>query len=64
MVRWSVKPVDEGIAMHWISQANIDRLKLLLETETDPTKRAMVICLLTEEETKLLKAEKKGSLSF
>jgi len=33
MVRWSVKPVDEGVAMHWISQANIDGLKLLLETE-------------------------------
>ena len=39
--------------MRRIIQANIDRFKLLLKTETDPTKRAMVICLLTEDEAKL-----------
>ena len=37
-----------------IIQANIDRFKLLLQTETDPTKRAMEIRLLAEEEAKLM----------
>jgi hypothetical protein len=36
-----------------IIQANIDRLKGLLKTETDPTKRAMEARLLAEEELKL-----------
>jgi hypothetical protein len=36
-----------------IIQANIDRFKLLLKTETDPTKRAMESRLLAEEEAKL-----------
>jgi hypothetical protein len=36
--------------MHGIVQANIDRFKLLLETELDQTKRAMIIRLLSEEE--------------
>jgi hypothetical protein len=35
-----------------IIQANIDRFNLLLKTITDPTKRAMVIRLLAEEEAK------------
>jgi len=39
--------------MHRIMQANIDRFNLLLETETDPVKRAMMICVLTEEKQKL-----------
>jgi hypothetical protein len=39
--------------MHRIAQANIDKFKLLLEAETDPTKRAMIIRLLAEEEEKL-----------
>ena len=39
--------------MRRIIQANIDKLKLLLKTETDPTKRAMEIRLLNEEEAKL-----------
>jgi hypothetical protein len=39
--------------MNKIVQANIDRFKLLLGTETDPTKRAMEIRLLAEEEVKL-----------
>jgi hypothetical protein len=38
--------------MHRIIQSNIDRYKLLLETETDPTKRAMILRLLAEEEAK------------
>lgn len=38
--------------MHRIIKANIDRFKKLLETETDPTKRAMVLRLLAEEEEK------------
>jgi len=37
--------------MHRIEQANIDRFTLLLETETDPTKRAMIKRLLAEERT-------------
>ena len=36
--------------MRSIIQANIDRFLELLITETDPTKRAMVIRLLAEEE--------------
>ena len=39
--------------MRRIIQANIDRLKRLLETETDPTKRAMEARPLAEEEEKL-----------
>jgi hypothetical protein len=39
--------------MRRIIQANIDRFKLLLQTETDPTKRAVEIRLLAEEEAKL-----------
>jgi hypothetical protein len=35
-----------------IIQANIDRFNLLLETEIDPAKRAMIIRLLAEEEEK------------
>ena len=35
-----------------IIQANIDRFKLLLTTETDPRKRAMEIRLLAEEQAK------------
>jgi hypothetical protein len=38
--------------MHEIIQANIERFKFLLQTETDPTKRAMEIRLLAEEEAK------------
>ncbi len=39
--------------MRRIIQANIDRFKLLLETEADPTKRSLEIRLLAEEEEKL-----------
>src|SRR6266702_8902376 len=35
---------ERELAMHRIVKANIDKFKKLLET--DPTKRAMVICLL------------------
>ncbi len=45
-----------------IAEANIERFKLLLLTETDPTKRAMVIRLLADEEQRLAtmpKLEKK-----
>ena len=45
--------------MYNIIKANIERFKLLLQTETDPTKRAMEIRLLAEEEAKLPKPEKK-----
>jgi len=38
--------------MRRIIQANIDRLKTLLAQETDPTKRAMELRLLAEEEAK------------
>ena len=38
--------------MRRIIQANIDRLKELLKTETDPTKRTMERRLLAEEEAK------------
>ena len=39
--------------MRRIIQANIERFKELLKTETDPTKRAMEMRLLAEEEAKL-----------
>lgn len=45
--------------MHKIIKANIERFKLLLQTETDPTKRAMELRLLAEEEAKLPKPETK-----
>ena len=41
--------------MRRIIQANIDRLKELLKTETDPTKRAMEMRLLAEEELKQIR---------
>jgi hypothetical protein len=45
---------------HKIIQANIDRFKLLLKTETEPTKRAMMSRVLAEEEAKQVpKLEKK-----
>lgn len=39
-------------AVDKIVQANIDRFIVLLKTENDPTKRAMIIRLLAEERTK------------
>jgi hypothetical protein len=52
--------------MRRIIQANIERLKVLLKTETDPTKRAMEARLLAEEELKkntcLLTTRKKARL--
>jgi len=39
--------------MRRIIQANIDRLKELLKTESDPTRRAMEDKLLAEETAKL-----------
>jgi hypothetical protein len=39
--------------MNKIAQANIDRFNLMLKTETDPTKRAMMIRILGEEKEKL-----------
>jgi hypothetical protein len=40
-------------AVRRIIQANIDKFKLLLKDETDPTKRVVVRRLLDEEEVKL-----------
>lgn len=42
--------------MKRIIQANIDRFKALLETETDPTKRTVLFRLLAEQEAKLHEA--------
>jgi len=42
--------------MRRIIQANIDRFIVLLETEKDPIKRAMIIRLLAEEKEKQIKA--------
>ena len=44
--------------MQSIIKANVERFKLLLSTETDPTKWAMEIRLLAEEEEKLVKMPK------
>ena len=38
--------------MDRIAQANIDRFNLLLETETDATKRFMIFQLMAEEKAK------------
>jgi len=46
----------EESAMLCIVQANIDRFGLLLTSETDPIKRAMIIRLLAEETDKKSKA--------
>ena len=45
--------------MDQIVQANLDRFRWLLETETDPTKRSMLSRLLAEENAKEL-AEVRG----
>jgi len=50
-----------------IIQANIDRLKELLKSETDTTKRAMEMGLLAEEEAKmnqLLQYNKKETKAY
>jgi hypothetical protein len=39
--------------MRKIAQANIDRFNALLEDETDPIKRAMIVQLRAEEQEKL-----------
>ena len=44
--------------MDRIIQANIDRFRLMLKTETDQTKRAMEKRLLAEEEAKQKRAPK------
>jgi hypothetical protein len=41
--------------MYRIIKANIDRFNKLLASESDPTKRAMELRLLAEEEGKLKK---------
>lgn len=41
--------------MKRIIQANIDRFKLMLDEETDSTKRSMIHRLLVEQETELRK---------
>jgi hypothetical protein len=47
--------------VHRIALSNIDRFHLLLETETDPTRRAIMMHLLAEEEEKLKAATKPQS---
>ncbi len=47
--------------MRRIIQANIDRLKVLLKTELDPTRRAMELRILAEEEAKLTRETRKTS---
>ena len=44
--------------MHRIAQANIERFELLLETENEPIKRAMIFRLLREEREKLKDANR------
>ncbi|MEJ2373938.1 MAG: hypothetical protein P8Y71_00545 [Pseudolabrys sp.] len=44
--------------MKRIIQANTDHFKLLLDSESDPTKRAMLHRLLAEQEKKLEAAER------
>jgi hypothetical protein len=49
--------------MNRIAQGNIDKFKLLLETDIDPAKRAMVVRLIAEEdELKQIARSEKGWL--
>jgi hypothetical protein len=48
--------------MRRIIQANIDRFTELLKDETDPTKRALELRLLGEEEVKLAQLPKDAVL--
>jgi len=50
--------------MRRIIQANIDRLKELLKTELDPTRRAMENKLLAEEKAKLTQEPKDKKAAF
>lgn len=50
--------------MRRIIQANIDRFKGLLKTESDPTKRALLARLLSEEEEKLVREPKDKKTAF
>lgn len=43
--------------MRRIIQANIDRFNELLKAETDPTKRALLTCLLADEKANLKKPD-------
>lgn len=50
--------------MRRIIEANIERLKALLKTELDPTKRAMKLRILAEEEAKLAREPKDSKAAF
>ena len=50
--------------MRRIIQANIDRFTLMLGTETDPAKRAILARLLAEQEAKLLHEPKDAKTVF
>jgi hypothetical protein len=50
--------------MRRIIEANIERLKALLKTELDPTKRAMELRILAEEEAKLAREPKDSKAAF
>ena len=50
--------------MREIIQANIDRFKEMLETETETTKRAMLTRLLAEEEEKLVREPKNTKAAY
>jgi hypothetical protein len=57
-VSFSAAAGEMEAIMQSIIKANIERFKLLLTTEPDPTRRATVIRLLSEEEEKLAKMPK------
>jgi hypothetical protein len=50
--------------MRRIIQANIARLKVLLKTELDPTRRSMEMKLLAEEEAKLASEPKDSRAAY
>lgn len=50
-----------SLAMRRIIEANIERFKQLLKSETDPTKHTMEARLLAEEEAKLAQLPSKTS---
>ena len=50
--------------MRRIIQANIDRLKVMLKTETDPVKRVMESRILAEEEYKLAHLDKDSKAAY
>jgi hypothetical protein len=49
----AVAPASPEAVRRWIVQANIDQFKVLIATETDPTRLAIFNALLAAEKEKI-----------